>query len=48
MKTQVFILMLVPALLFAQQKQVLSPQEFKTKLSDKSAIDRCSIYRRIQ
>src|SRR5258708_26930265 len=30
--------MMVPALLLAQQKQVLSPQEFKTKLSDKSAI----------
>ena len=38
MKTIVFILMLAPALIFAQQKQVLSPQEFKTKLNDKSAV----------
>ncbi len=38
MKALVFILMLAPAMLFAQQKQTLSAQEFKTKLSDKSAV----------
>lgn len=38
MKILMFILILAPAMLLAQQKQVLSPQEFKTKLSDKSAV----------
>src|SRR5437879_11894914 len=37
MKTVIIILMLAPTMLFAQQKQVLSAQEFKTKLSEKSA-----------
>jgi rhodanese-related sulfurtransferase len=39
MKAVLFILMLVPALVFAQQpKKVLTPQEFKMKSGDKSAV----------
>src|SRR5258707_9668264 len=38
MKTILFILMLAPVTLWAQQKQILSAQEFKTKLNDKSAV----------
>src|SRR6266481_3177396 len=38
MRVMVFILMVAPAMLFAQQKQTLFAQEFKTKLSDKSAV----------
>jgi len=30
--------MLAPTLMFAQQKQILSPKEFKSKVSDKSAV----------
>ncbi len=38
MKTLLLILMLAPSILLAQQKQVLTVQEFRTKLSDKSAM----------
>ncbi|MBI1767247.1 MAG: rhodanese-like domain-containing protein [Bacteroidetes bacterium] len=38
MRHFIFILALAPTLLFAQQKQILSAQEFKTKLNDKSAV----------
>ena len=38
MKILLFILLLAPAALFAQQKQILPAQEFKAKMSDKSAV----------
>lgn len=39
MKTFFFLLLIAPALLFAQQqKKVLTPQEFKARLADKSAV----------
>ena len=38
MKTLLFILILAPVMLLAQQKQVLSAEEFKTKIGDKSAV----------
>lgn len=39
MKTILFILMFAPALTFSQQqKKVLTPQEFKIKSGDKSAV----------
>lgn len=38
MKTLMLILVVAPSLLLAQQKQVLPAKEFKTKLSEKSAV----------
>ncbi|HCW07125.1 MAG TPA: rhodanese-like domain-containing protein [Cytophagales bacterium] len=38
MKKVICVLLLMPFLSIAQQKEVLSPKEFQTKLSDKSAV----------
>lgn len=38
MKRLLFLLLIVPVLAIAQDKQVLPAQEFKTKLSDKNAV----------
>jgi rhodanese-related sulfurtransferase len=38
MKTLTYFLLLTPILVFAQQKEVLSPKEFQTKLNEKSAV----------
>jgi rhodanese-related sulfurtransferase len=38
MKSLLFIFLLAPALVFAQQNQILPAQEFKTKITDKAAV----------